>query len=58
MRALAVPFAMTILAAAVWPLPAAAQEGVAPKGPLNSLHDVTEALRKCWKWPPYSEIRV
>jgi hypothetical protein len=27
----------------------------APKGPLNSLADIRQALRSCWQWPPISE---
>jgi hypothetical protein len=39
-------------------LPVAAQQarGVAPKGPLNTLADVQNAIIGCWKWPPASEI--
>jgi len=29
----------------------------APKGPLNTLADIGDAFRGCWKWPPLSEIR-
>lgn len=29
---------------------------VAPKGPLNTLADIGNAFRGCWKWPPLSEI--
>jgi hypothetical protein len=29
---------------------------MAPKGPLNTLNDISNALRGCWKWPPESEI--
>jgi hypothetical protein len=36
--------------------PAVREEGVAPKGPLNTLNDISNALRGCWKWPPDSEI--
>src|SRR5262245_3030598 len=32
------------------------EEGRAPKGPLNTLNDISSALRGCWKWPPASEI--
>lgn len=50
------------LAAAIASLPAAAAEikagaGVAPKGPLNTLKDVAEAIGGCWKWPPLSEVQ-
>ena len=33
------------------------RHGVAPKGPLNTLADVGDALRGCWKWPPLTEVR-
>jgi hypothetical protein len=36
--------------------PAVREEGVAPKGPLNTLKDISNAMRGCWKWPPDSEI--
>ena len=41
--------------------PALAQrprQGVAPKGPLNTLVDVRRAIRGCWQWPPLSAIRT
>jgi len=31
--------------------------GVAPTGPLNTLLDIRDAIRGCWKWPPASEVR-
>src|SRR5262245_27801036 len=34
------------------------EAAVAPKGPLNTLNDVANALRGCWKWPPISEINT
>jgi hypothetical protein len=34
------------------------EAAVAPKGPLNTLNDVSNALRGCWKWPPISEINT
>ena len=39
--------------------PAAAQpgRGVAPQGPLNTLVDVRDAIRGCWKWPPLNEVQ-
>jgi hypothetical protein len=47
-----------------WPVPGpGAQQlpvprhGVAPKGPLNTLLDVRDAVLGCWKWPPLSEVR-
>jgi hypothetical protein len=41
--------------------PAAAQTmesgaGVAPKGPLNTLRDIGDAIGGCWKWPPLNEV--
>ena len=55
--------AMAGLAAAIASLPAGAVEikggkGVAPKGPLNTLRDVQEAIVGCWKWPPGQEVRT
>ena len=49
---------MAMLTAVAWPQPAVAQHGVAPKGPLNTLREVADALRGCWKWPPSSEIKT
>jgi hypothetical protein len=49
--------AVTVMASC----PAAAQrpgQGVAPKGPLNTLQDLARAIHGCWKWPPDSEIRT
>lgn len=37
---------------------AATAGGIAPKGPLHTLDDITKALRGCWQWPPLSEIRT
>ena len=39
------------------PLAAQPGHGVAPKGPLNTLIDIRDAVRGCWKWPPLSEVR-
>lgn len=33
-------------------------EGKAPQGPLNTLIDIRDALRGCWKWPPMEEVRA
>jgi hypothetical protein len=30
----------------------------APKGPLNTLIDIRDALRGCWKWPPIDQVRT
>lgn len=34
------------------------ERAIAPKGPLNTLNDISDALRGCWKWPPLSEINT
>ncbi|MBX9840698.1 MAG: hypothetical protein K2Z80_02700 [Xanthobacteraceae bacterium] len=39
------------------PLAAQPGRGVAPKGPLNTLVDIRDAIQGCWKWPPLSEVR-
>ena len=39
------------------PLAAQPGRGVAPKGPLNTLVDIRNAIQGCWKWPPLSEVR-
>ena len=61
MRRLAVLFGAGILGVTA-SLPLLAQDtrgkGVAPKGPLNTLDDVRDAIRGCWKWPPISEIQT
>jgi hypothetical protein len=31
--------------------------GVAPKGPLNTLKDVGNAIGGCWRWPPANEVQ-
>ena len=52
-----------VLAAAILsPQAASAQrpvagQGIAPKGPLNTLVDIRDAIIGCWKWPPLSEVR-
>ena len=56
-------FTAAAVAAAIlvpWPTLAQTQRpgmGVAPQGPLNTLIDVRDAIRGCWKWPPMSEVR-
>jgi hypothetical protein len=37
--------------------PAGLAEPAAPKVPLNSLADIRQALRSCWRWPPIGEAR-
>ncbi|MEW6449810.1 MAG: hypothetical protein AB1490_04105 [Pseudomonadota bacterium] len=34
------------------------EAAMAPKGPLNTLNDIANAMRGCWKWPPISEINT
>jgi hypothetical protein len=46
-----------LLLAALSAAPAWAQAR-APKGPLNTLIDIRDALRGCWEWPPLSETKV
>lgn len=43
-----------MLAASMLPTTAFAQ-AVAPKGPLNTLLDIRDALFGCWQWPPLHE---
>ena len=45
-----------MLAAALLPAAASAQ-AAGPKGPLNTMADIRQALRACWQWPPASESR-
>jgi hypothetical protein len=52
-----------VASAQQWPVPGpGAQQlpvprhGVAPKGPLNTLTDIRDAIIGCWKWPPLSEV--
>src|SRR5690348_16586679 len=58
--------ALAAAVVAVWPAAAQPQQpqprrdagtGVAPKGPLNTLLDIRDAVRACWKWPPAGEVR-
>ena len=49
-------FGVTALAAVVLPASGRADPG-APKGPLNTMADIRQALRGCWQWPPASEAR-
>jgi hypothetical protein len=58
MRLLASLFGAGILVAGAWPAAGTEFGGVPPKGPLNTLADVHDAIRGCWKWPPASEIRT
>jgi hypothetical protein len=46
-----------VLALALLAATPAAADGVRPKGPLNTLADVSRALKACWQWPPLSEAR-
>jgi hypothetical protein len=45
-----------LLAAALLPV-ASAAASAGPNGPLNSLADIRQAFRACWRWPPLSETR-
>jgi hypothetical protein len=47
---------VTALAAALLPASGRADPG-APQGPLNTIADISRALRGCWQWPPVSEAR-
>jgi hypothetical protein len=63
MRGAALLIGVAVLAAAAACCPPAAmaqlrRQGVAPKGPLNTLADVRRAIRGCWQWPPLSAIRT
>jgi hypothetical protein len=49
-------FRVIVLAAVVLPASGRADPG-APKGPLNTMADIRQALRGCWQWPPASETR-
>jgi len=42
---------IAVLAAVSQKLAAAPGEGVAPKGPLNTLIEISDAIHGCWKWP-------
>ena len=59
MTPLGVFIGMAAMAAAIGAPQAAAQTGagIAPKGPLNTLIDVRDAIGRCWKWPPLREVR-
>jgi hypothetical protein len=48
---------LALLAAALPPAAAFGGPG-APKGPLNTIADVSRALHSCWQWPPRSEIHT
>jgi hypothetical protein len=56
MRSIGACFGVAMLSAVTLSAGAFA-EPAAPKGPLNTLADVSKALRGCWRWPPLSEIR-
>jgi hypothetical protein len=47
----------TMLASPAVAMEMEAGAGVAPKGPLNTLNDVGQAVLNCWKWPPESEVQ-
>jgi hypothetical protein len=54
-KALGVAAVATAMTAS--PLAAQPGRGVAPKGPLNTLVDIRNAIQGCWKWPPLGEVR-
>ena len=57
MRVRRAGFALLLLTAAAGAAQAQPEEQPrAPKGPLNTLVDIGEALKGCWKWPPLGEI--
>ncbi len=35
-----------------------AGRGIAPKGPLNTLKDIQQAIFSCWRWPPGDKVRT
>ena len=49
-------FGATMLAAVALPASGRADPG-APQGVLNTMADISRALRGCWQWPPFSEAR-
>ena len=49
-------FGVSMLAASALPTSGRADPG-APQGLLNTMADVSRALRACWQWPPVSEAR-
>ena len=50
-------FGGVLLAAGTLPATGSA-EPAAPKGPLNTMADIRQALRGCWQWPPASASRA
>jgi hypothetical protein len=54
MRRLTVTAAGLALAAVMLSAPAAAQQ----RKPLDTLADVKQAIRSCWRWPPINAIRT
>jgi hypothetical protein len=53
MRRLTVTAAGLVLAGVMLSAPAAAQQ----RKPLDTLADVKQAIRSCWRWPPINAIR-
>jgi hypothetical protein len=49
-------FGATVLAAVLLPASGHADPG-APKGLLNTMADIRQALRGCWQWPPAGAAR-
>jgi hypothetical protein len=54
MRRLAVTVAGLALAGVMLSAPAVAQQ----RKPLDTLADVKQAIRSCWRWPPINAIRT
>jgi hypothetical protein len=54
MRRMAVMAAALVLAGVMLSAPAAAQQ----RKPLDTLADVKQAIRSCWRWPPINAIRT
>jgi len=50
-------FGVTALAVVALPASGRADPVAPPKGPLNTIADIRQALRGCWEWPPQSEAR-
>jgi len=50
-------FGVTALAAVVLPASGRTDPVAPPKGPLNTIADIRQALEGCWQWPPVREAR-
>jgi hypothetical protein len=57
MRWGAAPFGIiALMAVAVSGVPAKAQDAPAIAGPLNTIKDVQDAIKKCWIWPAAADL--